>query len=166
MVTPPIPPPNIDIVTMNDDGTPDVTGLEHDTIRAADGTPYLRRYFLHRNYSAGSLQLHHILTDDPEPDPHDHPWDFTSVILTGGYRDISPTGSVEHRAPSVIARVAETPHRLELLDGPTWTLVATGPVRRRWGYHLTTGWVDWRHYRGQPTRPPTRRPHPRTTRRW
>ena len=161
----PIPAPPAGVVALNRDGTPDVAGLEHDTICSADGTPYLRRFFIARSYRSGSTQLHHILTDDPEPDPHDHPWDFTSVLLTGGYRDIGPAGPVEHRAPAVIARVAETPHRLELLDGPTWTLVATGPVRRRWGYHTDAGWVDWRRYRGRPTSR-RRGGRARTSRRW
>lgn len=134
-------------VQFHPDGTPIVDHLEYDTITGA-GIDYMHRHYLHRNYDQWSAQLHHIIANDPEPDPHDHPWDFTSILLTGGYRDINPTGTTEHRAPCIITRRAETPHRLELLDGPTWTLVATGPVRRKWGYHTTRGWIPWRTYRG------------------
>lgn len=47
---------------------------------------YLRRFFLWRSKS-GSVYLHHFFRSDDDPDPHDHPWDFTSLILKGGYRD-------------------------------------------------------------------------------
>lgn len=127
-------------------GEPEVEGLLSDRLVVA-GVDYMERYFVHRSFE-WSVQFHHLLTDDPDPDPHDHPWDFVSFLLTGGYRDYSPAGVVEYRAPCVVSRVAETPHRLELLDGPMWTLVACGPVRRSWGYHTERGWIGWREYRG------------------
>ncbi len=48
---------------------------------------YLRRFFLWRNHHGRSIYLHHILRSDDDPDPHDHPFDFTSIILRGGYFD-------------------------------------------------------------------------------
>ncbi len=48
---------------------------------------YLRRFFLWRNHHGHSIYLHHILRSDDDPDPHDHPFDFTSIILRGGYFD-------------------------------------------------------------------------------
>jgi hypothetical protein len=128
------------------DGAPVVDGLEVDEILGAGDVPYMARHYLRRGYD-WAVQFHHLLTDDPDPDLHDHPWDFTSLLLTGGYREYSPDGAVEFRAPCVVSRRAESPHRLELLDGPMWTLVSAGPVRRRWGFHTARGWVPWREYR-------------------
>lgn len=61
---------------------------------------YLRRWFIWRNKwlrtlvswtgwkpNFGNIYLHEIMRSDDDPDPHDHPWDFTSIILRGGYRD-------------------------------------------------------------------------------
>lgn len=128
------------VVSFNEDGSPKVDGLPCDDIG------YMRRYYLRRVYESWSCQLHHIVGDDPFDDLHDHPWDFVSVLLSGGYRDISRRGAVEHHAPCIIPRRAEDPHRLELLGGPVWSLVSTGPVRRRWGYHTSAGWVPWQVY--------------------
>jgi len=116
-------------------------GLERDRILGPDGERYLDRYHL-----TDSVRLHHIMSDDAQDDMHDHPWDLTSVLVTGGYREVTPAGELEHWAPSVIVRQAEEPHRLELLAGPMWTIAITGPVRRRWGFHTPAGWVHWRDY--------------------
>lgn len=124
------------------DGVPDVAGLDVDTILGPDGGEYM-----HRHHLTDRVRFHHLLTDDGQPDMHDHPWDFDSLLVTGAYLEQLPDGvHVEHRAPTLIRRRAEQPHRLELLDGPMWTLVATGPVRRRWGFHTADGWVHWTHY--------------------
>lgn len=147
-----------DPLTFNNDGTPNVNHLESDTI-TVNGIEYMRRYFIHRTYD-WSVQLHHLLTDDQERDPHDHPWDFASHLLTGAYRDHGPNGTVDYHAPCVVTRQAETPHRLQLLDGPMWTLVTCGPARRRWGFHTESGWVPWRTYRAADATA-TARPRPR-----
>jgi len=107
--------------------------LERDLILGPTGQRYLERHHL-----TDLVRYHHILDDDRQPDLHDHPWDFTSMLLTGGYRETTTAGTTEHWAPTVVVRDAEEPHRLELLDGPMWTLVATGPARRRWGFTPAT----------------------------
>jgi len=44
-------------------------------------------------------------------------------------------------------RKAETPHRIELIDGrPVWTLWLRWPARRRWGYWCPKGWRDADEY--------------------
>lgn len=59
-----------------------------DIVKTVDGEKvvYLRRFKLWRSKS-GNIYLHHIFRSDDDPDPHDHPWDFTSLILSKGYRD-------------------------------------------------------------------------------
>jgi hypothetical protein len=52
---------------------------------------YLRRFYLFRSkwfgLNFGDVYLHHIVRSDDDPDPHDHPWGFTGLILKGGYTD-------------------------------------------------------------------------------
>lgn len=42
---------------------------------------------LSQNLKKGSFKLHLIIDDDIKP--HNHPWDFTSLILFGGYKETS-----------------------------------------------------------------------------
>lgn len=127
-----------------EDGSPvGLEGLQRDEIRV-DGQLYMERFYLSPDKSR---RLHHILLSDPGTDLHDHPWDFVSVILTGAYRETTQGGDVDYSAPSVIARKAEMLHRLTLLDGPMWTMVTTGPVRRRWGFQTAKGWVHWSEHK-------------------
>jgi hypothetical protein len=44
----------------------------------------------------------------------------------------------------LVARRARTPHRLEVVEGPVWTLFLTGPVIRDWGFHCPKGWVHYK----------------------
>lgn len=137
--------------------------LEHDTIYHGD-RPYMHRYYIVRSRAA-NIRLHHIMRDDAERDLHDHPWDFTTHLLSGGYREHLGTGEiVEHHAPCTVHRRATDAHRLELLEGPMWTLIVTGPWFRTWGFHTADGWVPWRDYQGHATTvdtDPDRRPHSR-----
>lgn len=56
---------------------------------------YLRRWFLKKSDrdrageegDSGGVFIHRICMSDEDPDPHDHPWDFTTLILAGGYSD-------------------------------------------------------------------------------
>lgn len=51
-----------------------------------DPDPYLDRLRLVQTPLFG-LYLHHIHRPDREPDPHDHPWWFASLVLTGPRRE-------------------------------------------------------------------------------
>ena len=87
-----------------------------------------------------ALYLHRMDGPDSRPTLHDHPWNFVSLILRGGY--------VERRLDPATMRVTER-HRVRwvnrvrthdahaitaLLRVPTWTLLLVGPRRRTWGY--------------------------------
>lgn len=140
-----------------DGGCPDVAGLPGDLIRDADGEPYMERWYVSEDRS---VRFHHILRSDPDRDLHDHPWDFTSFLLSGSYVEVSSSGERRFAAPVVLRREAEFAHRLILDDGPVWSYVVTGPVRREWGFHAG-GWVPWYEYLGvsdaSPFRPRRRR---------
>lgn len=127
----------------------------------ADGTEnkndlYLRRYYVYRGKRRPHIYLHHIIRSDYERACHDHPWDFTSLILTGGYREHLATVthwdtglekvSLTHRdkrAGNIVSHRATDLHRLELKK-PMWTLVFSGEKKRLWGFQTTDkGWIPF-----------------------
>lgn len=138
---------------------------------------YMRRWILRTPW--GTLRIHNILRSDLDRDLHDHPFDFTSFLMKGGYYETTrwvcvDAGTVApeertksalhpftaepghkvgdvieheryHPRFSVIRRKAEDLHKLRL-DKPVWTLVITGPWKRRWGFMTREGWVYWKDY--------------------
>lgn len=102
---------------------------------------YMQRWILSTPW--GTVRLHHILRSDNAQSLHDHPWDFYSFLLTGGYLEVTPEGERWWPRFSVVHHKAEDLHRL-IVARPLWTLVVTGPLRRKWGFQTDTGWVYWR----------------------
>jgi hypothetical protein len=114
-----------------------------------------------------NLFLHCFHRGDAELYCHDHPWPFWSLILWGGYWEITPdphgiyAGSlqalivdgVEYRRQwygplSLLRRPAEWRHRVEVPEGKRcWTLVWCGPKVRSWGFWCpNTGFLAWRQH--------------------
>lgn len=60
-----------------------------------NGETYLRRLHLVQT-PLFSVMLHWILTPDPQPDLHDHPVDFWSFVLRGGYKEEVPHPTIEN----------------------------------------------------------------------
>lgn len=95
------------------------------------------------------VMLHKIVAKDPDKEMHDHPFDFVSFVLWGGYEEWMRD---RHRLYAKIVRWfnfkhAETPHKIAcLMRVPTWTLVLRGPRRRTWGFTTDRGWVPWHVY--------------------
>lgn len=124
--------------------------------RSDIGDDYMERWILRTPW--GMLRLHHILRSDDDRALHDHPFDFCSLLLSGGYEEVRPVPvSVQHRYGvtrsyrwprfSLVRRDASDAHRL-ILDKPVWTLVLTGPKLREWGFYTKSGWIHWMHYGG------------------
>ncbi|GMV81224.1 MAG: hypothetical protein AMXMBFR7_24080 [Planctomycetota bacterium] len=115
-------------------------------ITTPDGEPYLYRYTL--LYLPGfRLYLHRIFRADGDRHLHDHPWNFTSLVLKGGYREETPQGIFERRAGALIRHKAEDYHRiLELYTQSAWTLVLCGRKRRPWGFLVGNRWIPWNEY--------------------
>lgn len=95
------------------------------------------------------IYLHRFDGPDPRPTLHDHPWNFTSIVLRGGY--------VERRLDPITMEVNET-HRvrwtnrikthdahaiMRLLRVPTWTLMLVGRRVRTWGYLESNDFGEW-----------------------
>lgn len=121
--------------------------------RTIGGTknPYMRRWFVVPKNPWINVYLHHFLRSDDDRALHDHPWWNISFLLRGRYvehtiRDGGISVRTERSAGQFKLRSAKSAHRIELVDGPCWTLFITGPKIRTWGFHCPNGWRDWRDF--------------------
>jgi hypothetical protein len=96
---------------------------------------YVRRYRLETPF--GSIRIHHWLHSDDLRHKHDHPWWFLTFVLWGGYRDVSESGIDTLRMGSIRCRPANHRHSVKVNRGGAYTLVITGPKKRKWGF-----WVN------------------------
>lgn len=120
-----------------------------DVIIGGVADPYLRRWFLIPRNRFFNIYLHQFMRSDDDRALHDHPWWNLSILLRGRYVEhtISAGGiniRTERKAGGIKLRRAGAAHRIELHDGPCWTLFVTGPRLREWGFHCPRGWVHWR----------------------
>lgn len=125
-------------------------------------TLYLRRFFLTPRKWPFRVFLHHIVRSDSVREaPHDHPFDFSTTLLSGNYVEAidvhhwNPDGTyVPENVRTGVAGMtfdnpAEHVHKL-FLGSPMWTLVLVSRARRPWGFITSKGWVGWRKYLGLP----------------
>jgi hypothetical protein len=123
-----------------------------DQIIGGDHDPYLKRWFLiPRNPLGVNIYFHAFLRSDDDRALHDHPWANCSVLLAGEYTEHTiAEGGIHHRVVrqegDVVFRRALQAHRVELHDGPVFTLFLTGPKTRSWGFHCPQRWVPWREF--------------------
>lgn len=132
-------------------------------IERAKRTPYVhlagymnRWWLVPYNRFGIAARVHQILRPDEDRHPHDHPWWYVTIILRGGYWEITPELGVQMsdgawlatrrwRGPgSILFRRATSFHRLELRPSTVpanvrpygrdfvscWTLFITGPKRK------------------------------------
>src|SRR6266853_6456811 len=72
-------------------------------------TNYMRRWTIET--PLGQIRLHHILRSDNDRHYHDHPFDFVSLILSGGYIEHRPNQPQRLYLPkSVLVRKAKDLH--------------------------------------------------------
>lgn len=105
-----------------------------------------------------NVYLHKFLRSDDERALHDHPWAWASLLLSGSYVEHTIAAGGIHRRVSRLPGSLklcgpQVAHRVELCtsaDGtsvPCWTLFATTPILREWGFHCPQrGWVHWRMF--------------------
>lgn len=111
-----------------------------------EADPYLERWWLVPRNRWFNIYLHHILHDDTDRALHDHPWWNLTLILHGGYREVTPKGERLRRRGQFIFRRARALHRLVVGEGEAWTLFITGPIVRGWGFQCPQGWVPWTEF--------------------
>lgn len=122
-----------------------------DFIIGAAGDDYLRRWFVIPRNSVFNAYLHQFVRSDDDRALHDHPWWNVSLLLYGEYVEHTmPQGGVNIRkryvAGDVKFRGAKYAHRVELTNGPCWSLFLTGPRIRTWGFHCPSRWVPWQEF--------------------
>jgi hypothetical protein len=116
---------------------------------------YMRRWIFQHPF--GTIRLHNIRLPDADPDLHDHPWDFVSFILRGGYVErvpcpgadpaVGPFQTLTIEAGGINFRRATDAHRIDrLIGGSAWTLVFSGRRVRSWGFWTPFGFIPWRAY--------------------
>ncbi len=113
--------------------------------------------------SGNALLLHHFLQPDDDGALHDHPWNFKTTILSGGYWESRPTRWIDAKDPEELGpgltrgvfsdvgdineRQATDLHAITELLPDTWTMLLTGPRIRSWFFHPEgQRRVPWRDY--------------------
>jgi hypothetical protein len=102
-----------------------------------------------------AICLHWLNGPDPEPYLHDHPVDFLSIVLRGGYTESLDSGlsivypgavTLSHRVRLFNLVSCETKHRITQVEPNTLTLTFMGPKMQDWGFYLPSGRVSWQEY--------------------
>lgn len=137
-------------------------------IKSKEGVLHFQRYRFFQSKKF-AIYLHFIAKSDEDKHPHNHPWNFVSIILKGGYIEslwkydtvynVSGIPNCHYNGyfitkyvrklwkNFIAIRDAESYHKIELL-APTWTLVFTGPRRLdEWGYLTESGFQNHIEYR-------------------
>lgn len=123
-----------------------------------DGSLYMGRWALFETRWL-SARVHHIASDDFDRALHDHPWDFVSLVLSGGYAESRPVvqepcfnGDTEllttapRFAGSLAFRRSTDRHRVRDVMPGTYTLFIYGPGRQWWGFYTRQGKIHWRDF--------------------
>ena len=109
-----------------------------------EANPYLRRWYV-LSTPLFRIYLHNMLRNDDDRALHDHPWDNVSIILAGGFVEVTTNGRHLRTPGSITVRKATDAHRLELIGSlrPSWSLFLTGRYQRKWGFHCPKGWIPY-----------------------
>jgi hypothetical protein len=118
---------------------------------AKNGNPYLDRLRIIQTPLL-SLYIHRIHTPDVDEYPHDHPWWFCSVVLSGAYAeqvhkdplDLSICKRYHRRRGSFHFMGRMSAHQITDITDVLWTLIITGPHRGSWRFWTSDGPVDWK----------------------
>ena len=112
--------------------------------------PYMIRYYLWRKPSEGksykNLFFHKILRSDSDEHLHSHPWNWSSFILWGFYKEELVSGKIKIWLPlSFRIRKAEFYHRLTLKK-PVYSLFWHDVRKRDWDFLVDGEKVNWEKY--------------------
>lgn len=139
-----------------------------------EGVRLLRRVGF-RAFGFG-LYYHRFYNSDPDPDPHDHPWDFWTLPFVSYYERVYerprhrgrdhelnyvPAWRIHHRPAEYLHQVL-VPNEFQVFEfdaEPTviHTVVFHARKRRSWGFHEHDGtFVYWRDYLGVGNEEPER----------
>ena len=116
-------------------------------IRNKYGVLHFKRFSIFSINGVG-LFIHYFTQNDKEVHEHDHPWNFSTIILKGGYTEQHLGNFSDRKFLSYKKFDAEHPHRIHKLFGKYCiTLAFIGKRIREWGYQTENGWIDHKTYR-------------------
>jgi hypothetical protein len=97
--------------------------------------PYLEKWLYDRSDDGSARHVHRFLRSDADDEMHDHPWASRSIILSGGYWEVTPLGRIWLGEGSTSIRQATDLHRVEIEPGiiPI-TMFEHGPRTNEWGF--------------------------------
>lgn len=124
-------------------------------------TKYLIRYTL-LSCKFFTIKIHKALISDPN-EPHDHPWNYLSIILKGGYWEEIIVSEVVHtnistmerlysnrittkwyKPGSILYRKGDRLHKLIIPEGKSCiSLIFTFKKWRKWGYLKEGSWKQY-----------------------
>lgn len=124
------------------------------TIPCLDGTDYLVRLRIVQTPWFG-VYLHDIHKDDGDRAPHNHPWSFVSIVLSGRYTERLYESPIDdsssfilktYRRFSIHRMGRDTAHRIVDARPGLKTLIFVGPRRFSWGFFEEGEYIDWLIY--------------------
>lgn len=103
----------------------------------------LRRLLKWEFRNGFSIRVHHWVSGDPENYQHTHPWPFLTIVLWGGYNDVSDDRPTDYvRGPCVRYRPITWRHSVINVLPKTWTIVITGRIVKKWEFWIDNKKVD------------------------
>lgn len=117
-----------------------------DFIIGGRANPYLIRWWLIPRNRFLNIYVHFIRRSDDDRALHDHPFYNVSILLFGSYLEHTKKGVFVRKEGNIVFRRGVTLHRLEINDGPCWSLFITGPRYRTWGFACPKGWIPWQRF--------------------
>lgn len=121
-------------------------------IVSKEGILYFKRYAI-IECKFFNIYIHYIYQSDKDKHLHDHPWNYTSIVLSGSFREkhkpLHGESPFKNLCRFNISRAkANRFHKiLKLRTKKVITLFFTGPRIREWGYEVDGKWVDHISYR-------------------
>ena len=133
-----------------------------------NGAPYLERYYLGR-LGPCTFYLHRFVAGDGDLEPHDHPWDAWSLVLTGHYVERRCELSGREGLRCRLRRVAwfnrlrrGDIHQIADARPETWTLFVHARERKGWGFFRSVNFSALMYYQPlESTRPDWHKAAPR-----
>lgn len=136
--------------------------MERMTIPCENGDNYLTRLRVIQTPWFG-VYLHDIESPDSDPHPHDHPWNFRSFIVKGGYTEkvyplehsfansrLDPYRRAYERRWNRFTwhkMTKNNAHRITQVLPGTVSLILVGKRSSSWGFYLgKEDYMDWKEY--------------------
>ena len=109
--------------------------------------PYMLRWWVIPRNKWFNIYLHKFLHSDDDRAEHSHPWISLSYLLDNPYTEWMKGIPYIRKAGSIIFRwTGNIFHRIELHNGPCWTLFITGPRYKEWHFACPHGLVHWKDF--------------------